>query len=455
MPVVLPNLDAIEDDVRAALREEDHDRLGRLVLRVHPADVAEIIDRLDPKDRVAVFRVLSRDAKSEVLDEVSPEATRQLLTSLPADQVGPLLNRLPMDDAAEILSEDVPERRDELLSVMAPPDADDVRVLLAYPPNSAGRMMTEKFARVRPDMTAAETISALRGIGPEVDTITYLYAVDDDGRLQGVCSLREVVTGGPHRPLANLLRTEVVAVRPETDQEEMARTMSRYDFSALPVVRDDGVMLGVVTIDDVFDVLVRESGEDLLRMGGMDAEGLNQPYFSIPILRVVRKRVGWLLLLFVAGTLTGTVLRTFEDQLVEVVALSFFIPLLIGTGGNTGAQTVSTLIRGLALGEIRFKDTGRVLGRELLSGLILGLLLGTVAFGRALLWHSSARLSLVVGLAIVCIVTWANTVGALIPLVAHRLRIDPAMISAPLITTVVDATGLAIYLLIAIPVLGL
>jgi magnesium transporter len=304
-------------------------------------------------------------------------------------------------------------------------------------------------------MTAGEAITALRGVGPDVDTVTYLYAVDDDGRVLGVCSLRQVVTGGPHRPLANLLQTNVVAVRPETDREEMARTMSRYDFSALPVVADDGVMLGVVTLDDVFDVLFEESGEDLLRMGGMDAPGLNQPYFSIPIHRVVRKRLGWLLLLFVAGTFTGTVLRIFENQLHSMVALSFFIPLLIGTGGNTGAQTVSTLIRGLALGEIRFRDTPRVLTRELMTGLVLGLLLGSVGFIRALMWHSTAELSLVVGLTILCICVWANTVAALIPLLAHRFRVDPAVMSAPLITTVVDATGLAIYMLIAIPILGL
>lgn len=455
MPVVLPDLNTIEDDVQAALADGDVDRLGRLLLRVHPADVAEIVDRLDPKDHGAVFKVLSREAQAEVLDELSPEATRQLLAVLPPAQVGALLNRLPMDDAAEILSEDVPERQDELLSAMNPADAAEVRLLLGYPHNSAGRMMTEKFVRVRPEMTAAEVISVLRGVGPDVDTVSYLYALDDSGRVIGVCSLRQVVTGGPHRPLVNLLQTHVVAVRPETDQEEVARTMSRYDFSALPVVGEDGVMLGVVTIDDVLDVLLEESGEDLLRMGGMDAAALNQPYFSIPLSRVIRKRLGWLLLLFVAGTLTGNVLRLFEDELVEVVALSFFIPLLIGTGGNTGAQTVSTLIRGLALGEIRFKDTGRVLRRELFSGLILGLLLGAVAFGRAMLWDSSARLSLVVALAILCICVWANTVGALVPLLAHRFGIDPAMISAPLITTVVDSTGLAIYLMIAKPILGL
>ena len=215
-------------------------------------------------------------------------------------------------------------------------------------------------------------------------------------------------------------------------------------------------MLGIVTVDDVIDVLVSEGTEDVLRFAGIESgPELDQPYFSVPLLRVVRRRVGWLLLLFLAETFTGSVLRLFESELARVVALSFFIPLLIGTGGNTGAQTVSTLIRGLALGEIRPRDAWHVVLRELWSGLLLGLILGSVAFGRALLWGSSYPLAAVVGLTIIAICTWANTIGSLIPLVAQKIGIDPAVVSAPLITTLVDATGLAIYLLIAKLLLGL
>jgi magnesium transporter len=221
------------------------------------------------------------------------------------------------------------------------------------------------------------------------------------------------------------------------------------------VVSDEDVMVGIVMVDDVIDVLVQETTEDVLRFGGMESTGITKPYFSVSLRSVVRNRVGWLLLLFVAETATGSVLRYFQSELAAVVALSFFIPLLIGTGGNTGAQTVSTLIRGLALQEIRLRDTFRVLLREFISGALLGVLLGTVAFGRSLLWHSGLRLSLVVGCAILAICTWANTMGALIPLAAQRFKIDPALVSAPLITTLVDATGLAIYLLIAKAVLGL
>jgi magnesium transporter len=315
--------------------------------------------------------------------------------------------------------------------------------------------MTEKFVRIRPEMTLLEVMDHLRRIDPEVETITDLYALDADSRLVGVVSLRDVIRGQPNQRVAGIMQTQIISVTPETDQEEVARMVSRYDFLALPVLAADGRMLGIITVDDVIDVLVQESTEDVLRFGGVEGGLIDQPYFTVPIVRVVRKRVGWLLLLFLAETFTGSVLRLFESELARVVALSFFIPLLIGTGGNTGAQTVSTLIRGLALGEIRLRDTWRVIVRELGSGLLLGLLLGGVAFGRALLWGSTLPLAAVVGLTIVAICTWANTIGSLIPLVAQKIGIDPALVSAPLITTLVDATGLAIYLLIAKVLLGL
>lgn len=443
------NLDALERAVRDALEADDLERLRALLAAQHPADVADVIDRLDDDDQIRVFRLLGPEQAAEVLDETSAEATRDLLDRLPPDEAGDLLDRLPMDDVAEILSEDAPDRQQDLLAAMEPDDAAEVRTLLQYPPQSAGRLMTERFVRVRPDMTAAEAIAHLRQIDPEVETMNDLYVLDPDGRLVGGVSLREVIVAPDERRLADLMRTQLVTVAPETDQEEVSRMVSRYDFLTLPVVAADQRMLGIITVDDVIDVLVQETTEDVLRFGGVEGGIIDQPYFTVPIRRVVRKRVGWLLLLFLAETFTGSVLRLFEGELARVVALSFFIPLLIGTGGNTGAQTVSTLIRGLALGEIRIRDTWRVIARELGSGLLLGLLLGCVAFGRALLWGSTLPLAAVVGLTIVAICTWANTIGSLIPLVAQKIGVDPALVSAPLITTLVDATGLAIYLLIA------
>ena len=449
-------VEALEQRVRHVLADNDLDGLRMLLAGRHPSDIADVIDRLDDEDKVKVFRLLTHRQAADVLDETSGDATRELLENLPKEEVGDLLDSLPMDDVAEILAEDVPERQQELLAAMEPRDAAEVRTLLSYPPQSAGRLMTDKFVRVQPEMTAGETIAYLRLVDPEIESLTDFYVLSPDQYLLGVVSLRAVISAPPERRLREIMNTDVVTVAPTTDQEEVARVVSRYDVLALPVVASEGRMLGIITVDDVIDILVSEGTEDVLRFGGIEGgPELDQPYFNVPLIRVVRRRVGWLLLLFLAETFTGSVLRLFEGELSRVVALSFFIPLLIGTGGNTGAQTVSTLIRGLALGEIRLRDSWKVIARELLGGLLLGVILGLVAFGRALLWGSSYALAAVVGLTIIAICTWANTIGSLIPLIAQKLKIDPAVVSAPLITTLVDATGLAIYLLIAKVMLGL
>nr|MDQ2998909.1 magnesium transporter [Chloroflexota bacterium] len=445
----------LEQRVRNVLASDDLDGLRMLLANRHPADIAEVIDRLDDDDKIRLFRLLPARQAADVLGETSADATRELLEQMPAEEVGDLLDSLPMDDVAEILTEDVPERQHELLTAMEPRDAAEVRSLLSFPPRSAGRLMTDKFVRVRPEMSAADAIAFLRLIDPEIESFTDLYVLNPAQQLLGVVSLRAVITAPPGRLMSEIMNPHIVTVPPETDQEQVARLVARYDVLALPVV-GDGRMLGIVTVDDVIDVLVSEGTEDVMRFAGIEGgPELDQPYFTVPILRVVRKRIVWLLLLFLAGTLTSSVLSIFEGELERLVVLSVFIPLLIGTGGNTGAQTVSTVIRGLALGEIRSRDTPRVILRELFSGLLLGALLGCVAFAWTLLGGYPVELAAVIALTILAICLWANIIGSLVPMVAQKFGIDPAVVSAPLITTLVDATGLAIYLLIAKALLGL
>jgi magnesium transporter len=449
-------IEELEAQVRHTLDSGKLDILRDLLAAQHPADLADIIERLDDEQRHQVFELLPPEHAAEVLDEVGGEVTRDLLEELPTEKAGDLLELMAVDDAAEILSEDVPELQQELLTVMEKDEAAEVRNLLQYPPHSAGRLMTDKFVRVWAEMTPMEILSYLRQVDAEVETVNDVYALDGNGKLIGIASLRDVITAPVDSHLRDFMTTQIITVTPETDQEEVARLVERYDFLAIPVVAPDGKMFGIVTVDDIIDVLVHESTEDVMRFAGIEANGtMDQPYFTIPILRVLRKRFGWLLMLFLAETLTGSVLRIFESELATVVALSLFIPLLIGTGGNTGAQTVSTIIRGLALKEIRLRDTWRVIVREFWSGALLGLALGSVGFVRTLLWGETFRLALVVGFTILAICTWANTIGSLIPLVAQKFKIDPAVVSAPLITTLVDATGLAIYMLIAKVILGL
>jgi magnesium transporter len=257
------------------------------------------------------------------------------------------------------------------------------------------------------------------------------------------------------QPVERVMRRRVVAVNALDDQEAVAGKIAKYNLLAVPVLEKDGSVVGFVTVDDVVDVLIEEGTEDVLKMAAVEAGPLDRPYFENPVSSVIRRRVVWLFLLFVAGTLTGTVLRHFEAEITEVVALSFFIPLLIGTGGNAGSQTVMTVIRSLALGEIRLRDAGRVLLRELLTGVSLGLLVGAVALGHALVTGAPTTLALTVAATMLAICAWATTVGALVPIVAQRMGLDPAVLSAPMIATLVDATGLVIYFTIAKAVLGL
>lgn len=451
-------LEILEPQVRDAIEADNLDALRPLLNDQYPADIADVLERLDHDNQYRIFQLLTPELQAEVLTEISAEDTRDLLTRLPTEAVGDLLEQLPMDDAAEILADDVPERQEELLAAMEPEDAAEVSRILQYPPQTAGSMLTEKFVRLDQNMTVAQVLEHLRRVDDEVETVNDLYVLNGarGDRLIGVVSLREVLRQPVSARVRDFMERDVISVPPEMDQEHVAQLVSRYDFLAMPVVDDRGRMLGIITVDDIMDVLVEEGTEDALRFGAVEGGGdLDQPYFTVAIPTVIRRRVGWLLLLFVAETFTGSVLRLFESELAQVVALSFFIPLLIGTGGNTGAQTVSTIIRALALREIRLRDTWRVIVRELSSGFLLGLALGIFGFGRALLWGTEPMLAVVVGLSVLAICTWANTIGSLIPLLASRFKIDPAIVSAPLITTLVDATGLFIYLTIARVLLGL
>jgi magnesium transporter len=328
-----------------------------------------------------------------------------------------------------------------------------VRPLLLHPDDSAGGLMTSEFLALRRRMTAREALNAIRRWQPESENINHLFVIDGQESLVGVVSLRQLIVASPGSLLADIMDPDVISVTAGADQEQCAQLMARYDLTALPVVNGNRRLIGVITIDDVIDVIEEETTEDIQRLGG--AQPLDAPYLSTRIGTVFRKRVGWLMLLLVTGSLTGTVMRIFEDELSAVVALSFFIPLLVGTGGNAGSQTTSTIIRALAVGEIDLGDALRSIWHELRVGLLLGLTMAVIAYIRALTWSSGQGLALAVSLAIFAIVVWANGLGAFLPILAARLKIDPTTVSGPVMSTLVDATGLFIYFMIAKVILGL
>ena len=446
-----PVLDTVLAHLRAALKNDDLGEAAAIIEALRPPDQADLFAELDDEHQIALLPTLDPADSADILEELADEEAAELVEGLATETVIRIVDKMEPDEAADLLGDIQPEKAQVVLDGLE--DADEVRPLLLHPDDSAGGLMTSEFLVLRQRMTAAEAIQSIRSWKPEAETIYYLFVVDQQGRLRGVVSLRQLVTADPPTPIVQIMDPEVISVPAGTDQEECARLMARYDLLALPVVDSGDVLLGVITIDDLIDVLEEETTEDIQRLGG--AAPLGRSYLDSSVFTVTRKRVGWLLLLFVTGTLTGSVLQFFEEDLTSVVALMFFVPLLIGTGGNAGSQTTSTIIRALAVGDIDFGDAARTLWHELRTGILLGVLMAVAAYVRAITWGTTQALAATVSLAVLAIVVWANGMGAVLPLLATKLRIDPALVSGPLMSTLVDATGLIIYFVMARLILGL
>ncbi len=440
------------EEIENLIEQNDIEQLRQILVDVHPADIADLLDELPPQSAIVIFDLLSIEIASEVLDETGSLVRREIVEKVDDERLADLLDELPMDDAAEFL-DDLPDPlSDHLLSLMEPEEAEEVRELLSYEDSTAGRLMTRDVAALRRHWTVSETFTFLRSI-QDVETLHYLYVVDRYDRLIGVMPLRKLVVSPPETTIESLMIESVVAVPVTADQEELAEIVARYDYYAIPVVDSEGRLLGVVTVDDVLDIVAEEATEDIQRLGG--SEPLEQPYFTATLPQVFRKRIGWLLLLFIAATLTGTVTRVFQADLDKAIALTFFIPLIIGTGGNAGSQTVATIIRAITLDEVRLANLWQAWRREISVGLMLGLVMGLVGFVRAIFWDTGINIALIVTMTLPVVVIWATTVATLVPILADRFNIDPTVISGPMISTIVDATGLFIYFSLAKTILNL
>jgi magnesium transporter len=421
-----------------------------------PVEVADLLNRLRPADAAAVLGALPVPQAVEIFDEVALRRRGILLGQLPIERAAEILAGLSADERTDVAREMGEHERRRLLPKLAADVRAEVERLLRYPDQSAGGIMTTEFVRLDPGMSVGQALKHIRTVAGEKETIYACYILEPGTvRLLGAVSLRDLVMAELDQPVVEVMRRHPVTVEALEDRESVAHKIAKYNLLAVPVLEQDGSVVGFVTVDDVIDVMTEEQTEDLLRMAAVEPGALDRPYFESPVLHVVRKRIGWLLLLFVAETFTGTVLRYFESELAAVVALSFFIPLLIGTGGNAGAQTVTTIVRSIALGEVRLRDGWRVLAREASTGVLVGVLVAVVAFGRSLLWGVTMQLAITVAITVLVICTWSTTIGSMIPLAAKRFGVDPAVLSAPLITTLVDATGLVIYFTIAKMILHL
>ena len=424
--------------------------IGAQVADLAAADLAELLNELTLVEAATVVSMLPVARAIEICDQPTMRRRAAILEHLDPTRAAEILAGLSADERTDIVQKMGLHERHRIVAKLSPELRKELESLLKYPSHTAGGIMTTEFVQPGPTLKVGEALKHIRAVAREKESIYACYVLEPGtGKLLGSVSLRDLVMAEFDAPVTQVMRRKPVTVNAEDDQEAVAQKIGKYNLLAVPVLEKDGNVVGFVTVDDVIDVLIEEQTEDIMRMAAVGSDALEKPYFDNPILRVVRKRIGWLLLLFVAGTLTSAVLHRFEDELAAVVALAFFIPLLIGTGGNAGAQTVMTVIRSLALGEVGVRQAWRVVLREATTGLVVGVLVGAVAFGQALLWQAPMALALTVSVTMFAICVWSTTVGSLIPILAHRFGVDPAVLSAPLITTLVDATGLIIYFSIA------
>ncbi len=409
-----------------------------------PRDAADGLLELAPPELASLFTRLGDESLAEVLAFLDPFDTARLMTKLSRGQAADVLEEMEPDDAADVMERFDPADQEAILHEMDPEAAEDVRALLVYPSDTAGGVMTSAYLRMYPDMTADQALRALRVLAEEAETIYYIYITEPGTeRLLGVLSLRNLVLARPSQRVGDLIAPETIKVRVNVDQEHAARLLGRHNLLALPVVDAEDRLVGIITSDDAADILQEEADEDIERLGG--SQPLEEPYLSADPWRLYRSRIVWLLTLFVAAALTGNVLKFYERTLSEMVTLSFFIPMLIGTGGNTGSQIVTTLVRAMGTGEVSPSHALRVVRKELMTAALLGITMAAATYIGALFLGTTPELGRVVAVTALCIVLWSALVAAVLPLALSKLRLDPAVVSAPLITTLVDGTGLMIY----------
>jgi magnesium transporter len=448
---------ATSEELRAEIRDlisaRKRDGIVGLADRVSPAELADVIHEFEPDEIEVLLESLPDDQVTALLEELEPGQAAAILRTYSRPEAADFLEQMSPDDATDVFAEFGAVEAEQLLVEMEPAEAAEIRELAAYPSDTAGGRMTPAFTAIDPEMRADEAIQALRQVAAEAETIYYVYVLDAEEHLLGVLSLHKLVLSQPETPVHELMIADPFRVRADADQEIAARTLTDHNLLALPVVDDENRLLGIITEDDIADVLEEEATEDIERLGG--SQPLEVPYRLASVSLLVRRRIVWLLMLFLAEAYTGTVLRHYEAETQKVLALSFFIPLLIGTGGNVGSQTVTTLVRAMALGEVKLRDIRWVMAKEVTVAFMMGLIMAVFAFGRSAILHVGRDVGYVVALTVFSICIWSALVAAVMPLILKKLRIDPAVVSAPMITTVVDGTGLVIYFTIAKMVLGL
>jgi magnesium transporter len=455
--ILLPEIQSLIDARNfAALRE--------LFSEMPPADVAEIILDLPEDEQVIIFRILPHALAADVFEylDVDVDAQQKLLRGMAHEQVVSILNEMSPDDRTALLEELPSAAARQLIRLLTPEERRVAQALLGYPEGSVGRLMTPDLVAVDAGWTVREVLDYVREHGQDSETINVIYVVDHRGKLVDDIRIREFLIKPLETKVSDLMDENFIALNVTDSQEEAVNVFRKYDRTALPVVDSNGVLVGLVTIDDMLDVAEEEATEDIQKFGGMEA--LDEPYMRIPLWKMVRKRAGWLVILFLGEMLTATAMANYQDEIAKAVVLALFLPLIISSGGNSGSQASTLIIRAMALGEVTLRDWWRVASRELQTGLSLGLILGVIGGVRVAVWSTIGEkyfhrelygprwplVAMTVGAALVGVVLWGSLAGSMLPFVLRRLGADPATSSAPFVATLVDVTGLVIYFSIAL-----
>ncbi len=441
-------------ELREMLASNDQKGLAEVMEELHPATIADFSEGLSVEETWQLLDHAAVDRQAEVFAFFPIDKQVEMVSGIGRDRMSKLLEAMSPDDRVDLLKRLEIEVVDSLVPLVTKAERQDIRTLLSFPEGSVGAVMTTEYASVSADVTAEEAISLLRQQAPSRETIYYVYVLDENHRLQGFVSLRDLILAKSSAKVADIMQQDVISVDVDDDQEEVAREMAKYDFLALPVVDDQHRLVGIVTHDDVIDVINEEATEDAQQMAGVVP--MDEDYLEVPFVTVWRKRAVWLSCLFVAELFTFTALAHFEDAIQAILALALFVPLCISTGGNSGSQAATLITRAIALGHVAPGDWFRILKHEIFMGLALGLTLGVVGFVRASMTPQSVlagadpwMLAWVIGQAVAAICLWGTLVGSMLPLVFKRLGFDPGYASSPFVATFVDVTGIVIYFSIA------
>ena len=443
-------------EIRELIERRNFSALQRIFTDWLPVDLAELISDLPENEQAILFRLLPKEVATQTFEYLDIDAQENLLTALTKKDVAHILNSMSPDDRTEMLEELPGNVVQELLRLLSFEEFKIAKTLLAYSEDSVGRLMSPDYLSVKKDWTITQVLDYIRKHGHESETLNVTYVVDDYGKLIGELLSRDLLLSQPDKIVRNIISEEkIITLTATQDQQDALDTFKRYDRVALPVVDSNGYLIGIVTVDDMLDVAEEEETEDIQKFGGIEA--LDEPYMDLPLLQVIKKRGVWLIVLFLGEMLTASAMAFFEDELAKAIVLATFIPLIISSGGNSGSQAATLIIRALALGEITLKDWWRVMRREILSGLALGSILGLIGVFRVVFWSivlgsynvEWVTIGYTVGVSLVGVVLLGTLAGSMLPLLLQRWGLDPATSSAPFVATIVDVAGIIIYFSVA------